>query len=98
MFKEETIGKFRTIPTPFYYYDMGLLRQTLSSCLQEAGKFGYYLHYALKANSNPRILSVISKSGYGADCVSGNEIQAAIKNGFDPGKSCFRGWVKLMKR
>ncbi len=53
MFKEETIKKFRTIPTPFYYYDMDLLRQTLSSCSGEAGKYGYFLHYALKANSNP---------------------------------------------
>jgi diaminopimelate decarboxylase len=91
MFKEETIGKFQAIPTPFYYYDMDLLRQTLSSCSLEAGKFGYFLHYALKANSNPEILSVISNAGYGADCVSGNEIQAAIKNGFDPGMIMFSG-------
>jgi diaminopimelate decarboxylase len=91
MFKEETIRKFRTIPTPFYYYDMDLLRQTLSSCSGEAGRYGYFLHYALKANSNPEILSFISKSGYGADCVSGNEIKAAVQNGFVPGKIMFSG-------
>jgi diaminopimelate decarboxylase len=91
MFKEETIIKFRTIPTPFYYYDMDLLRETLSLCSKEAGRYGYFLHYALKANSNPEILSLISRSGYGADCVSGNEIRAALRNGFDPGRIMFSG-------
>jgi diaminopimelate decarboxylase len=91
MFKKETIGRFRTIPTPFYYYDMGLLRQTLSACSKEVGRYGYFLHYALKANSNPQILAVISKSGYGADCVSGNEIRRAIENGFGPGTIMFSG-------
>jgi len=91
MFKEETIGKFLTIPTPFYYYDMDLLRETLSVCSKEAGKYGFYIHYALKANSNSEILSLISKSGYGADCVSGNEILAAIRNGFNPNQIMFSG-------
>jgi diaminopimelate decarboxylase len=91
MFKEETIGKFRTIATPFYYYDMDLLRETLSLCSRESGRYGYFLHYALKANSNPRILSLISRSGYGADCVSGNEIKAAIQNGFNAGSIMFSG-------
>ena len=91
MFKEETISKFRTIQTPFYYYEMDLLRETLSSCSKEAGRYDYFLHYALKANSNPVILSLISKSGYGADCVSGNEIRAALQNGFHPGHIMFSG-------
>lgn len=91
MFKEETISKFRTIQTPFYYYEMDLLRETLSSCSKEAGRYDYFLHYALKANSNPVILSLISRSGYGADCVSGNEIRAALQNGFHPGHIMFSG-------
>ena len=91
MFKGKTIGKFRTIQTPFYYYEMDLLRETLSSCSKEAGRYDYFLHYALKANSNPVILSLISRSGYGADCVSGNEIRAALQNGFHPGHIMFSG-------
>ncbi len=91
MFKEETLRRFRTIRTPFYYYDMDLLGETLSSCSKEAGRYGYGLHYALKANSNTEILSRISKSGFGADCVSGNEIRAAINNGFHPGGIMFSG-------
>ena len=91
MFNKETIGKFHSTPTPFYYYDMGLLRETLEACSAEAGKYGYFLHYALKANSNPQILKLISKSGFGADCVSGNEIRAAISHGFSPGHIMFSG-------
>ncbi len=91
MFKEETISLFRTIPTPFYYYDMELLAATLSECSKEAEKYGYLLHYALKANSNPEILAMISSTGYGADCVSGNEIKAALTNGFNPGRIMFSG-------
>ena len=91
MFKEETISLFRTIPTPFYYYDMELLAATLSECSKEAEKYGYLLHYALKANSNPEILDMISSTGYGADCVSGNEIKAALTNGFNPGRIMFSG-------
>ncbi len=91
MFREDTIAKFRTIQTPFYYYDMELLRKTLSTCAGVAGRFGYKLHYALKANSNPEVLSVISGAGYGADCVSGNEIRAAVENGFNPKQIMFSG-------
>ena len=91
MFEQKTIGKFRLLPTPFYYYDLDLLTATLSSCSKEAGKYGFYLHYALKANSNSRILALISSSGYGADCVSGNEIMEANRNGFDPRQIMFSG-------
>ena len=91
MFKEETISQFRTIPTPFYYYDMELLAATLAECSTVAGKYNYLLHYALKANSNPEILTMISSAGYGADCVSGNEIKAALMHGFDTGHFMFSG-------
>jgi len=91
MFKEEITGKFSSRPTPFYYYDLELLRSTLSACSREAGKYGYLLHYALKANSNPVILSAISSAGYGADCVSGNEITAAVQHGFNPKQIMFSG-------
>jgi diaminopimelate decarboxylase len=84
-------GKFKSLTTPFYYYDIGLLRETLEVIKAEAAKYGYHIHYAVKANANPRILSVIARSGLGADCVSGGEIQAAINAGFMPGTIVFAG-------
>ena len=79
------VEKFQNIRTPFYYYDTTLLRRTLSAIAEEAAKHeGYCVHYAVKANANQQLLSIIRKAGLGADCVSGGEIEAAIKAGFKP--------------
>ncbi|GAH95656.1 unnamed protein product, partial [marine sediment metagenome] len=74
MFTKSTIQKFRELPTPFYYYDIPLLKKTLQRVSQEAGKYDYHVHYAVKANANDKILKIIRKYGFGADCVSGKEI------------------------
>ncbi len=57
----------------------------------EAGKYGYHAHYAVKANANPRILSIIAENGLGADCVSGGEVKAALDAGFPADKIVFAG-------
>ncbi len=75
--------------TPYYYYDMTLLGATLDALIEAAGD--YKIHYAVKANSNPRILKVIAERGVGADCVSGGEITAAVEAGFDPAHIGFAG-------
>lgn len=86
------INKFRELETPFYYYDANLLRDTLQAIKTEAGKYSKYcVHYAVKANANPKVLSIIRESGLGADCVSGGEIKAAIKAGFPASKIVYAG-------
>ena len=85
------IDKFKEIPTPFYYYDVKLLQDTLDVVRQESGKYGYQVHFAIKANANPRILSIIAAHGLGADCVSGGEVQAALNAGFPADKIVFAG-------
>jgi len=82
---------FSSLETPFYYYDTKVLDQTLDVLTTEANKYNFKVHYALKANANPRILSVIRGYGLGADCVSGGEIRAAIKAGFPTSKIVFAG-------
>lgn len=83
---------FQGIQTPFYYYDTRLLQDTLRAVLREAGKHqDFEVHYAVKANANPRILSIISQAGLGADCVSGGEIQACIEAGFPASKIVYAG-------
>ena len=91
------IEKFKTLETPFYYYDMDLLSRTLDTIKTESGKYGYKLHYALKANTNPRILKFICEAGLGADCVSGNEIKASIEAGFPADEIVFAGVGKTDK-
>ena len=86
------IDKFRTLQTPFYYYDTKVLRDTLSAINQEVAKYpNYSVHYAVKANANPKVLTIIRESGMGADCVSGGEIRAAIRAGFPASKIVFAG-------
>ncbi|BCS84148.1 MULTISPECIES: diaminopimelate decarboxylase [Prevotella] len=86
------IDKFQGIRTPFYYYDTNLLRQTLASINMEAGKHeNFIVHYAIKANANPKVLNIICQSGLGADCVSGGEIKASIEAGFPTSKIVYAG-------
>ncbi|MDD3162245.1 MAG: diaminopimelate decarboxylase, partial [Bacteroidales bacterium] len=85
------INKIKGTETPFYFYNTGLLRETLETAKKEAGKFGYFIHYAMKANANPRLLSIIRENGFGADCVSGGEVLAALKAGFPASKVVFAG-------
>ena len=85
------IEKFKALETPFYYYDVELLKRTLETVKKESGKYGYHVHYAVKANANPRLLSIIAGYGFGADCVSGGEIQAALDAGFPASKIVYAG-------
>lgn len=82
---------FSNIETPFYYYDTDLLDRTIDNAKAESENCGFQLHYALKANTNKRILNSISEKGLGADCVSGNEILAAIECGFKTKDIVFAG-------
>ena len=85
-------AKFQNIQTPFYYYDTELLRETLRAINSEAQKHeGFCVHYAVKANANPRLLRIIREAGLGADCVSGGEIEASVKAGFPSSKIVYAG-------
>ena len=73
-----------TLPTPYYLYDLDLLNATLTALKKEAEKYHYKVHYAVKANNNDRILRLIQSYGFGADCVSGAEVEKVISYGFNP--------------
>lgn len=83
--------------TPLYYYNLPLLRATITAAKEAADQWGYHIHYAIKANNNPRILQEISALGLGADCVSGLEIETAIAHGFEAKSIVFAGVGKTEK-
>ncbi len=91
MFNKQLYQFFSQTETPFYYYDMGLLNESLSALKQAAEKYNYLVHYAIKANANDRILETIKQYGFGIDCVSGNEVKKAIETGIKPEKIVFAG-------
>ena len=93
------IAQFESLETPFYYYDMAILNDTLRTVLTEqaAGSTPYApfaVHYAIKACATDTILQTIAKAGLGADCVSGGEMKAAIEAGFSADKIVFAGVAK----
>lgn len=94
---KNSVDLFNKMETPFYFYDLNLLRKTLQQVQTLASKYNFDIHYAVKANSNDRILKEIKPFGFGVDCVSGNEIKAAIKNGFSADKILFAGVGKSDK-
>lgn len=86
------IERLKSLKTPFYYYDTDLLRETLDTINRECSRHeGFCVHYAVKANANPKVLRHIREAGLGADCVSGGEIEAAIRAGFPSYKIVFAG-------
>lgn len=91
MFNQEIINKLKTVQTPFYYYDMEVLKQTLQKLKQESDKYGFIVHYALKANANNRILDIIKSFDLGADCVGGNEVKKAVECKFKSEHIVFAG-------
>lgn len=91
------LDKFKQIPTPFYYYDMALLQDTLDEIKRCIAGFPFKVHYAVKANANATILEQIRRAGLGIDCVSGGELAAAISAGFAGNEIAFAGVGKTDK-
>lgn len=85
------IDKFNELQTPFYYYDLDVLRNTLNEINKESQISNFHVHYAMKANVSKSVLAVIKDAGLGADCVSGGEVQAALDAGIPASKIVFAG-------
>lgn len=96
--KNENIeSQFVGRETPFYYYDLNVLEETLDAAYMASSKRGFHVHFALKSNFNSRLLEMIQSKGFGADCVSGNEVQRAVDAGFDAKMITFAGVGKSDK-
>ncbi|HEU4718951.1 MAG TPA: diaminopimelate decarboxylase [Bacteroidia bacterium] len=91
MFSQQRIAHLQPHRTPFYFYDLELLTRTLDAVKKASSKHGYHVHYALKANVDRAVLQRIRSAGFGADCVSGNEVKRALETGFSPSQVVFAG-------
>ncbi len=91
MFNQDIIPKLESIKTPFYYYDVDVLKKTLRAIKAESDKYNFTVHYALKANANNKLLNIIKSFNIGADCVSGNEVKKAVECGFSSDHIVFAG-------
>ncbi|WP_428235931.1 diaminopimelate decarboxylase [Gracilimonas sp.] len=91
MYPNNVISALQEFKTPYFFYDLDVLRNTLDQVKKHAISKGFHVHFALKANNQTRILKVIKEAGLGADCVSGGEVQRAIDSGFSPDEIAFAG-------
>jgi len=88
------VTQLSRLNTPYYYYDMDVLRETLQVLRSESADSNWHVHYAIKACATDAILKTIAASGIGADCVSGGEVRVAIAAGFPADKIVFAGVAK----
>lgn len=92
--QDQLVKSLTNKKTPCYLYDTHLLNDTLDRAKNSSDKYlphSHHIHYALKANDNPDLLAIIKQQGIGIDCVSGGEIEKAIKAGFDANDIVFAG-------
>ena len=97
MLSRHVAEKLQSYETPFYLYDIDLLRRTLESVVYESAKHNYKVHYAIKANYDDYLLGIIREYGLGIDCASGNEVRKALELGFDPKGIVYAGVGKRDK-
>ena len=97
MLSRHIAEKLQNYETPFYLYDIDLLRRTLESVVYESAKHNYKVHYAIKANYDDHLLEIIREYGLGIDCASGNEVRKALEMGFDPKGIVYAGVGKRDK-
>ncbi len=97
MLKFNDFGRVEELATPFWYYDMDVFCKTVKLAASLSERYGIGAHYALKANVEPRLVSYIASKGFGADCVSGNEVKYAVESGFARSSIVFAGVGKSDK-
>lgn len=91
MLKIGDFESFSKVATPFYYYDIDLFQRTADKVAEFSARYGIHAHYSVKANSDHRLNDILSSKGFGADCVSGDEIEFAVGCGYDPKQIFFAG-------
>lgn len=86
--------------TPFYLYSKNILTknyQTFKNAATNAGITNSKVCFAMKSNSNLKLLKQLKKLGAGCDIVSGGELALAIKAGFKGSDIVFSGVGKTPK-
>jgi len=77
--------------TPCYVYSARTILDAYRAYDEAFGAQAHTVCYAVKANGNLAILSLLAKVGAGFDIVSGGELYRVLKAGGDPKKIVFSG-------
>lgn len=79
------------VGTPLYLYSQRTVQDNFARITNAFKGIDHLICFAVKANSNPEILSLLADEGAGADVVSGGELYLALKGGMEPGEIVFAG-------
>lgn len=77
--------------TPLYVYSRATLERHFRAYDEPLNDQPHLICYAVKANSNLAVLSVLARLGAGFDIVSGGELERALAAGGDPARIVFSG-------
>ncbi len=80
-----------TVGTPFYVYSAATLRRHIGVMRDAFAGIDTLVAYAMKANSNQAVLTLLAREGAGADVVSAGELERAIAAGIPARKIVFSG-------
>jgi diaminopimelate decarboxylase len=81
----------REIGTPYYCYSLPTLRRHIQAFEEPLAGIDHQTCFAMKANSNLAILTLMANHGLGADVVSGGELFRALKAGIPASKVVYSG-------
>ncbi len=79
------------VGTPVYIYSLAELKERASAYQLTAPTKNSLVCYAVKANQNSKILTILREAGLGADVTSGGELFLALHAGFAPEKIIYSG-------
>jgi len=77
--------------TPIYCYSYKQLKENISNFKKNFKSFSPLICFAIKSNTNVKLIKEIKKFGLGADVVSMGELMIALKAGIKPKKIVFSG-------
>jgi len=81
-----------TVGTPVYVYSRATLTRHARVFREALAPLGNpHIAFAVKSNPNLAVLRVLAKEGYGADVVSGGELDRALAAGMKPADIVFSG-------
>ncbi|TIU15444.1 MAG: diaminopimelate decarboxylase, partial [Mesorhizobium sp.] len=90
-------GIAASVGTPFYCYSTSTLTRHFRVFAQAFAGLDALVCYAMKANSNQAVLTILANLGAGADVVSEGELRRALAAGIPANKILFSGVGKTAR-
>src|SRR5512145_2729086 len=81
----------RRAGTPVYVYSSQTILDAFRAYQESLAGVDHTICYAMKANANLAVLSMLAREGSGFDIVSGGELYRVLRAGGDPSKVVYSG-------